>query len=992
MEADVDLWGPAWGKEAAAAGLPIQDKPGKDAANIAGRAGAEGAAAPPPQGPAEPAGAWQGLCSWPCWRQRALEHLEQAAESPARIAQVAFEDVAVYFSPEEWAELTLWQRDLYWAVMKASHELVASLGSGTRLQPEAQAGPGGQPGGRAQPGRAGPDACGPPAAEAAPCVEREERPRAPPEELRDAPARGRRDCGRGSPERDSLPPHEPCAHPGQRALPSPQGGEVFGGPSALAAHRSGRPPPPGFTCMDCQSHFVYAEPEASRIHAQLALGKLFRCLGCSCRVALLVGQEPGMLQASLPFGPLDALYYSHQEALEQVRQRAAHWTTRETEAFVELWGDDRVQTALYDNYRNEAQYRRLSDKMGKMGFHRNLEQCRQRAKDLRRGFKEINGGDLLSNRARQAMPFFSLLDRFLLMRRGLVVPRVCAGRARQRGWKEEPPGQPPLALVLPPTGPDLRQQPFPGQEPRVRVAGLPSCRSRRSQRSGSSQGPALPGYRLPSSAQAAGGPCFLLEGPDESPHHSPHPLELADLALPGQDREASPAEEPGGAPGHGKHRDVALAPVNGRLVAGNFWTEIPSPVPAQRPAGTAAQGSAQTWRPGKAPSSSARRMRDLRLRRRRQRAAVARVLLGTSYRPSDRTVWSKTQETDWWDNLAAGQRDDAEWVRCFRMSRAAVLDLAERLRPVLRREDTNMRAAIPVEKRVALTLWKLASADSYRSVARRFGVGVSTASVIVMEVCEAIRAVLLRHVVRLGDAQAVMEGFARAGFPNCIGAADETHIPILCSPHGASAYVSGKGLVSMVLQALVDSAGRFTDVYAGWSGGMRAAGLPWGSPLFEQMERGAFGPQTTTEIGGVPMGPVLLGGPACPLRPWLMTPFPAARTRRQERFNARLRRCHAPAAHAFGRLKGRWRCLLKRLDVAERNVPLVVVACCVLHNLCERRGEAMQGGWEEGLERAAPGGPAGGCPGPEEAGAAHAVREAYCTFFEERPEEEEEQQ
>uniref|UniRef100_A0A8D2JEF5 DDE Tnp4 domain-containing protein n=1 Tax=Varanus komodoensis TaxID=61221 RepID=A0A8D2JEF5_VARKO len=301
----------------------------------------------------------------------------------------------------------------------------------------------------------------------------------------------------------------------------------------------------------------------------------------------------------------------------------------------------------------------------------------------------------------------------------------------------------------------------------------------------------------------------------------------------------------------------------------------------------------------------------------------ARSWLATVYGPrllSGRAFL--TLPMKWWPQIP--------WVRCFRMSRAAVLDLAERLRPVLRREDTNMRAAIPVEKRVALTLWKLASADSYRSVARRFGVGVSTASVIVMEVCEAIRAVLLRHVVRLGDAQAVMEGFARAGFPNCIGAADETHIPILCSPHGASAYVSGKGLVSMVLQALVDSAGRFTDVYAGWSG--------------------AFGPQTTTEIGGVPMGPVLLGGPACPLRPWLMTPFPAARTRRQERFNARLRRCHAPAAHAFGRLKGRWRCLLKRLDVAERNVPLVVVACCVLHNLCERRGEAMQGGWEEGLE------------------------------------------
>ncbi|XP_067414452.1 zinc finger protein 84-like [Emydura macquarii macquarii] len=42
-------------------------------------------------------------------------------------AQVAFEDVAVYFSPEEWAELAEWQRELYRAVMRENYELVASL-------------------------------------------------------------------------------------------------------------------------------------------------------------------------------------------------------------------------------------------------------------------------------------------------------------------------------------------------------------------------------------------------------------------------------------------------------------------------------------------------------------------------------------------------------------------------------------------------------------------------------------------------------------------------------------------------------------------------------------------------------------------------------------------------------------------------------------------------------------------------------------------------
>ena len=42
---------------------------------------------------------------------------------------------------------------------------------------------------------------------------------------------------------------------------------------------------------------------------------------------------------------------------------------------------------------------------------------------------------------------------------------------------------------------------------------------------------------------------------------------------------------------------------------------------------------------------------------------------------------------------------------------------------------------------------------------------------------------------------------------------------------------------------------------------------------------------------------------------------------------------------AFGRLKHRWRCLLKRCDAGVDNAIKIIGACVTLHNICEMRGE-----------------------------------------------------
>lgn len=59
------------------------------------------------------------------------------------------------------------------------------------------------------------------------------------------------------------------------------------------------------------------------------------------------------------------------------------------------------------------------------------------------------------------------------------------------------------------------------------------------------------------------------------------------------------------------------------------------------------------------------------------------------------------------------------------------------------KRDTNMRHAITVEKRVAVTLWRLATNVEYRTIGHLFGISRALVCCIVRHVCENIVHVLM---------------------------------------------------------------------------------------------------------------------------------------------------------------------------------------------------------------------------------------------------------
>ncbi|XP_055021243.1 uncharacterized protein LOC129412156 [Boleophthalmus pectinirostris] len=299
------------------------------------------------------------------------------------------------------------------------------------------------------------------------------------------------------------------------------------------------------------------------------------------------------------------------------------------------------------------------------------------------------------------------------------------------------------------------------------------------------------------------------------------------------------------------------------------------------------------------------------------------------------------------------------------------------------RQNTNYRQAVSVEVRVAICIWRLSTNLEYRSISHLFAVGLSTCCQITQEVVTAINAILKPKYLKHPSAtefRLIAQGFRdRWRFPQVAGAIDGTHIKIRAPPDSSSDYFNRKGDYSIILQAVVDHKMKFWDINVGRPGKVHDARVFSLSSLYEQGSAGTLLPHYTEMFEGIDVPLFLLGDSAYPLLNWLMKPYPEGTgvTPQQMNFNNRLSQARMTVERTFGRLKGRWRCLLKECEAHITFVSRIVSACCVLHNYCEEHNE-------EFLE--------GDCATVEEEGVGYQeevnaqqqpnnIRDALCQYF-----------
>ena len=298
---------------------------------------------------------------------------------------------------------------------------------------------------------------------------------------------------------------------------------------------------------------------------------------------------------------------------------------------------------------------------------------------------------------------------------------------------------------------------------------------------------------------------------------------------------------------------------------------------------------------------------------------------------------------DWWKRMINGETLEDTWRKNFRLSREEFMVLLAELKPYVAPDYTSPNyRALSAEKKLAVTLYYLKDTGSLSMTAITFGLAIPTVSDILFQVCKTIAFILGQKYIKLPQnieemQRKVAEFEGKYGMVQAFGCIDRTHIASRKPYRNSQDFFCYKGYHSLNVQAGCDSKGTFMDVDCRWPGSVHDAKVFSHSDINTKLRGGILPKTYQTLIPGFEKVPnFLIGDPAYPLLPYCMKEYEISDGNDKVVFNNLLRSARNPIECAFGRLKARWSVLTKKIDLDLTTVPLVVFACFVLHNFCER--------------------------------------------------------
>ena len=191
----------------------------------------------------------------------------------------------------------------------------------------------------------------------------------------------------------------------------------------------------------------------------------------------------------------------------------------------------------------------------------------------------------------------------------------------------------------------------------------------------------------------------------------------------------------------------------------------------------------------------------------------------------NRTMWIDVRQQTFWEKIVMGkwlrnlQLLDERWQKEFRMTYRQFCKLVDMLSPFIQKEDTNMRAAIPNNKTIAIALHRLGYGGTFYMAGHHLENSPSTSSKFTHNICEVIVTHFYDRYIQIPKGEALQEIMARfeslKGIPYMWGAIDGSHIRLTKKPSDKevpSDYFNRLKSHSLLLQGVCDHKQRFLNV------------------------------------------------------------------------------------------------------------------------------------------------------------------------------------
>ncbi|KAG5063015.1 hypothetical protein JHK85_004198 [Glycine max] len=302
---------------------------------------------------------------------------------------------------------------------------------------------------------------------------------------------------------------------------------------------------------------------------------------------------------------------------------------------------------------------------------------------------------------------------------------------------------------------------------------------------------------------------------------------------------------------------------------------------------------------------------------------------------------------------------DAHWRSLYGLSYPVFTTVVDKLKPHIALSNLSL----PSDYAVAMVLSRLAHGLSAKTLASRYSLDPYLVSKITNMVTRLLATKLYPEFIKIPVGRRRLLETTQAfeeltSLPNMCGAIDTTPVHLRNNPNpntNPNFYRCRYGYPSLLLQVVSDHKKIFWDVCVKAPGGTDDSTHFRDSLLYHRLTSGDVVWDKVISVRGHHVRPYVVGDWCFPLLPFLLTPFSPSGmgTPAQNLFDGMLMKGRSVVVEAIALLKGRWK-ILQDLNTGVRHAPQTIVACCVLHNLCQIAREPEPELWKEPDESGPP--------------------------------------